>query len=350
MICLLGKYKTKTVIVSLLVLLGFVIIFAATVGPAHISISEAFRIIMSEIPVIKNFVPAEELLISHRVIVLQVRLPRIFLGLFVGAALAAVGAALQGLFKNPMADPYVIGVSSGAALGATVAIVSKLDAYFLGMGAVPMMAFGGALITTFIVYNLARIGRKVPVSTLLLAGIATGSFFQAIISFMMVLNSQKLEQIVFWLMGSLSAKSWDHVIMSGPYVMIGILVIYCFARDLNILVVGEESARNLGVEVERVKKILLAAAALVTAAAVSVSGIIGFVGLIVPHMVRMIVGPDHRILIPVSALFGSTFMIITDTVARTVIAPTEIPVGIITALFGGPFFIYLLRKRKSSMF
>ncbi|MDI6855802.1 MAG: iron chelate uptake ABC transporter family permease subunit [Candidatus Thermoplasmatota archaeon] len=240
-----------------------------------------------------------------------------------------------------MASPYILGISSGAAFGASLAIV-------LGTGvfAIPFMAFSFALITIFVVYNIARVKGRVPMETLLLAGIAIGTFFAAQVSFMQYIAGEELRSIVFWLMGGFWASSWDKVAIAFPLILLGVVVIMFFSRDLNLMLMGEEHALDLGIKVESVKKIILIFASLVTAAAVAVSGIIGFVGLIIPHIMRIIVGPDHRILLPSSCLVGAIFLIWADTLARTMIQPTELPVGIITASFGAPFFLYLLRKRK----
>ncbi|NPV52601.1 MAG: iron chelate uptake ABC transporter family permease subunit [Firmicutes bacterium] len=287
----------------------------------------------------------EDVPATHRTIILSVRLPRVVLAALVGMSLAVAGTTFQGLFKNPMADPYVIGVSSGAALGACVAILTSLDLNFLGVGAVPAFAFVGALAAVAVVYRLACRGNRVPVTTLLLSGIAVGSFLSAIVSLLVFFSGQQLHQVTFWLMGGFSARGWDYVKICLPYMAVGSIVISIFARDLNALVLGEEPAQHLGVDVERVKGILLLTASLLTAAAVSVSGLIGFVGLIVPHICRIIAGPDHRTLLPAAALMGALFLVGSDTLARVVVAPNELPVGIVTALFGGPFFIYLLHRK-----
>lgn len=281
----------------------------------------------------------------YETIVIDVRLPRILLGALVGSGLAVAGCAMQGLFKNPMASPYILGISSGAAFGASLAIVLGIS---LGAGilAVPLVAFVFAIITIFLVYNIAKAGGRAPMETLLLAGIAVGAFFAAQVSLMKYIAGEELRSIVFWLMGGLWASSWDKVAIAFPLILLGLAVIMLFSRDLNIMLMGEEHALDLGINVESVKKIVLIFASLVTAAAVSVSGIIGFVGLIIPHIMRIIVGPDHRILLPSSCLVGAIFLIWTDTLARSIIQPTELPVGIITASLGAPFFLYLLRRRK----
>lgn len=326
-----------------------IMVLSITIGPANISFIEAVKLMLAKIPVINSFVSIEQYPSTHQVIVYQVRMPRVILAALVGAALAAVGTTFQGLFKNPMADPYIIGVSSGAALGASVAIVTGLSG-LLSYWALPFAAFMGAVLSTWIVYSIARVGGKVPVYTLLLAGVALSSFMSAIMSFIMIINASELQQIIFWMLGSFSGKDWSHVRAALPVILLGIGALWFFARDLNAMLFGEDTARHLGIDAEKIKKVVLVLAAVTVAGAVAVSGTIGFVGLIIPHMSRMILGPDHRILIPVAALTGAFFMVATDTLARIAIAPTEIPVGIITAFFGGPFFIYLLRRKKTGSF
>jgi iron complex transport system permease protein len=327
-------------------ILVFVCLVAITIGPADVTLDKTVRILVSKIPLIGQYISTEDIKDSQQVIVLKIRLPRVVLAALVGVALATVGTTFQGLFKNPMADPYIIGISSGAALGATIAIVTGLSV-IVGYYAVSWMAFLGALLSTYIVYNIARVGNKVPVYTLLLAGVALSSFMTAIMSFLMVLNNQEMHQVVYWLLGSFSAKNWTHVITAAPLIIIGVIIVNFFARDLNAMLFGDDTALHLGVDVEIIKKILLILGAFIAAAAVSVSGTIGFVGLIVPHAVRLVIGPDHRILMPFAAISGGMFMVITDTIARTLMGSVETPVGIITAFFGGPFFIYLLKRKNT---
>jgi len=245
-----------------------------------------------------------------------------------------------------MADPFIIGISAGAAFGASAAIFFGIR---LGIYGIPILAFLGGVGAAFLVYKIARKDGTVPVETLLLSGIAVAAFLSALTSLLMYLAGEDLYQIVFWLMGGLWARNWDHVMIATLPIILGIMGIYVFSRDLNAMVLGEETAMHLGIEVESVKKILLFLASMITGIAVSVSGIIGFVGLIIPHIVRILVGPDHRILLPSSALIGGIFLIWADSLARTMISPTELPVGIITALFGAPFFIYLLISRKNTI-
>lgn len=285
----------------------------------------------------------------QRSIIMDTRLPRIILGALVGAALAVAGAAMQGVFRNPMASPYVLGISAGAAFGASLAIVAGIS-WLPGRLAVPSMAFLFCFLTLFLVYSISRTkGGFVPVETLLLAGIAVGAFFNALVSLMKYFAGEELSAIVFWMMGGLWEAQWEDVAVSLPMIVLGSAILWLMSRDLNTMMVGEEHALHLGLNVNGVRLVILLAASLVTAAAVAVSGIIGFVGLVVPHVVRLLVGPDHRILIPASMLGGAIFMVWMDTLARTVILPAELPVGIITALLGAPFFIYLIISRRRKM-
>jgi iron complex transport system permease protein len=331
--------KKKLLLISLLLLLFVSVGAAVVVGAVKISLLE-FRAILFP------FSSSIEVPAVIRDILIEMRLPRVFLAAAVGASLAVAGAAFQGLFRNPMADPYVIGVSSGAALGAVAAILSETMFSFGGLGAVPLFAFVGGLLTLLIVYQMARVGSVFPVMTLLLAGIAVSAFLSAFVSLLTFFSGEMLHQVVFWMMGGFSGATWLKVQVMVPYLLVGFCCIYFYARELNALLLGEETARYLGANIEKVKKIILVGASLLVAAAVSVSGMIGFVGLVVPHLVRLLIGPDHRFLLPASALLGASLLINTDTLARTIIAPTELPVGIITALIGAPLFIYLLKKRK----
>ncbi len=285
----------------------------------------------------------------ERQILLNLRLPRILLAGLVGAALSVAGATMQGLFRNPMASPSIIGISYGAAFGAAMTMVLGIS-WLTGDMAVPAMAFLFSFVTLFLVYMISRNRNGyVPVETLLLAGIAVGSLFSALVSAMEYFAGEKLSGVVFWLMGGFYQTTWVQVGISFFPIVAGCVVIMFLAHELNVMMVGEEQAGNLGINVNRVRIMLLLASSLLTAIAVSFCGIIGFVGLIIPHVVRIIVGPDHRILIPCSIVGGALFMIWTDMVARTIIAPAELPVGIITSLVGAPFFIYLLMSRKRSM-
>jgi len=327
-------------------LLIIVIIAAANFGVADISFKQTALIVISKIPIVNNFVSTEGIKSTSMIILLNLRLPRILLACLVGAALSVVGTSFQGIFKNPMADPFVLGVSSGAALGATITMVFLSETHFFGMSMVAFTAFIGAIMTTFLVYNIARVGTKVPVATLLLAGIAINYLLSSIISLMMTFNRDNIEKIVMWTMGSFSTAGWEEVILLFIIIVPSILFISTFSRDLNIMLLGDDSARSLGIDVNGFKKHIFIISTIMVAAVVSVSGIIGFVGLIIPHAIRMIFGSDNRVVIPFSALLGAIFLIICDTLARVVVPPSEIPVGIITSIFGVPFFIYLLYKTK----
>jgi len=276
-------------------------------------------------------------------ILVTVRLPRIALGALVGCGLSVAGSAFQGMLMNPLADPYLIGVSSGAALGASVAIVLDASGVAGGFG-VPAAAFVTALLTMVIVYRLAQARGKIPVESFILAGVVVGSFMWALVMVIMALAGRGLSEVVFWLMGNLFVEGWGPVMMVLGATAVGAVGLYAFARDLNLLALGEESAQQLGVDVERLKRLVIVFGSLLTAAAVSFSGIIGFVGLVMPHTARRLVGPDHRVLLPAAGLIGASFLVLADTVAR-VAGPWELPVGVITALLGAPFFLYLLRTR-----
>lgn len=261
----------------------------------------------------------------------------------VGMALSVCGATYQSIFRNPLTDPYVLGISSGASLGAAVAIILGLQAYVWGIGGFALIT---ALLVVWFIYKMAAIGNRMHTTTLLLTGVCVTFLATAVVSFLMVLNQDKMDSIIFWTMGSFASVAWVDVLVLLPVVVIGILVVLFYSKDLNILLMGSEVARSLGVEVEKVKKILILFTTLMVAFAVSTCGVIGFVGLIVPHAVRLLVGPDNRRVIPYSIVIGGLFMLLSDTIARTVLAPSELPVGVLTALAGAPVFIYLLYLNK----
>jgi iron complex transport system permease protein len=279
---------------------------------------------------------------THAVIVESVRLPRIVLAALVGFALATAGVVMQGFFRNPMADPSIIGVSSGAAVGAVASIVLPFALPF-GLD-LQGAAFATALLTAFGVYLLATEDGRTPTATLLLAGVAVQTFLGAVISFLLLHSGESLRRVVYWLMGHLAGATWGEVRTVAVVLPPLFVLLAAYGRDLNVLLLGEEDAHSLGIEVRRTKRILLAASSVVTAAAVAVAGVIGFVGLIVPHAVRLVVGPDHRVLLPASALAGASFLVAADTLARS--GAAEVPVGIVTAALGAPFFLYLLRTRE----
>lgn len=289
---------------------------------------------------------------SWKTIIFEIRIPRVVLGGLVGATLAVAGAVYQALFRNPLADPYLIGVSSGASFGATVAIYFIWRFAWGGLSAISLAAFAGALLATAAIYGLARVGGRTPVTTLILAGVALGALLSAGTTFLMLTAEDAFRtiHILGWLMGSLALANWGEVRAILPYLLLGFSIIGWHAHTMNVLQLDEEQAQALGIAVERVKGILIIAASLATAAAVSVSGVIGFVGLIIPHIVRLIWGPDHRFLLPMSALVGGVALILADGLARTLFAPRELPLGVVTALVGAPFFLYLLRQQKREVF
>jgi len=279
---------------------------------------------------------------AERMILFSVRLPRILFAGIVGACLSLAGVVFQGLLRNPLADPYILGVSGGAAVGAIAGLIIGAGGVPFG---IPILAFVGAAMTILIVFGIARTGNLLSTGTLLLAGVMTNAFFSAVILFLMAISSNAdLRNALFWLMGDLSSAGGHEAIMTGTFLAVGFVILYLQSRSLNLLVTGEETAQQLGIRVEAAKIILFTTASLVTAAAVAVCGIIGFVGLMVPHMMRMGLGSDHRLLLPASALFGASFLAASDTVARTILAPAELPVGVVTALLGAPYFVFILRR------
>mgnify|MGYP006280783209 CR=1 FL=1 len=317
------------------VLLVAVVLASAAVGSVRVHPVVVAQAALDALPGITYDVPP-----TRRTIVVGIRLPRVVLAAVVGFSLATAGTVMQGFFRNPMADPSIIGVSAGAALGA-VAVIALGPAVPFGIEGA---AFIGAVAAAAGVYLIATEGGRTPVATLLLSGIAVQTFLGALVSLLLLASGESLREAVFWLMGHLANSEWGEVATVLPIVLVGFGLMLPFAEDLNILLLGEEEAHSLGIPVGRVKLILLVGASLVTAAGVAVAGIIGFVGLIVPHVMRLLVGPDHRVLLPTSALAGAAFLVAADTAARA--GPAELPVGIVTAFVGAPFFLYLLRTEE----
>ena len=331
-------------IAGLALLLLCVITITTAIGSSNIPLDTLRDVILSKIP----FLDIQQTWTSTiETIIFQIRLPRLILAGLVGAALAVAGTSYQGLFRNPLADPYLIGVSQGAALGAVTGFLLPVS---WQIAIIPLLAFFGALMAVGIVYLIARVGKSLPMTTLILAGVALGAFLSAIIYYLMIISGDKLHGIISWLLGTFALTSWWQVAVVAPYIIVGILIIWLHARPLNVMQLDEDQAQQLGINVERVKLTLLTAATLITAAAVSFCGIIGFVGIIVPHAVRIIWGPDHRFLLPLATLSGAIFLILADAAARTLLSPTEIPIGVITAFVGAPFFLYLLRQKKKAIF
>lgn len=322
---------------GLSILLGVAVVWAASVGSAPIGPGTVASVVLERFG-LSTF---ESSGANVRAIVLDFRLPRVAMGVVVGIALAVAGTVMQGFFRNPLADPSIIGVSAGAAAGAVLFIVTPITVP-LGL---PLAAFAGGLLTAFAVYLIATEDGRTPVATLLLAGVAIQTFLGALVSLLMVRASdQGLRAAIVWLLGSLSASSWSEVAQVGVVTFVGMGILLLFGRDLNVLLLGEQDAHTLGVEVESTKRLLLAISAILTAAAVMYVGVIGFVGLVVPHVMRLLIGPDHRLLLPTSALAGGVFLVVADTVSR--IGAQTLPVGVVTAFVGAPFFLYLLRKRE----
>ena len=280
---------------------------------------------------------------SAETIVVELRLPRVLMALAVGAALSLAGVALQGLLRNPLADPYVLGTASGAALGAAIGLLVPIEFALLGFGLIHLLAFAGALAAVAIVYRVSRLGGLSSLSSVLLTGYAIGSLLAAGLAITMYLSGQNLRQIFFYLLGSFSLASWPQVAVGLPIIVIGSAILLTRARSLNALLLGEETAAHLGLDVRRERLVLLAAASLVTAAAVAMAGLIGFVGLVVPHVVRLVAGPNARALLPLSAIWGAAFLAMADLIARI---PGDLPVGVITGVIGAPFFLFVLRRYR----
>ncbi len=333
-------------LVILIIILFAVVVWAVMTGSSSMTLSDSLKTIASKLPVIKEQIDLSDISTTYEVIIWKVRMPRVLLSALVGGALAIVGAAFQGVFRNSLADPHILGVSSGAALGATIAMLTGVSVNFLGLGAIGVFAFVGALITVFFVYQIARVGGELSTINMLLTGTAMSTMLSAIISLLMTFNKEQIDKVYMWTMGSFSAANWDKVKFLAIFVLVGMFVLIAYSRKLNILMLGEDDARCIGIDTVKTRRILIVVASLLVAAAVSVSGVIGFVGLIVPHSIRMILGADNRKLLPYAFCVGAIFLAVCDTLARTVSAPTEIPVGIITSVCGAPYFIGLIVSRR----
>jgi iron complex transport system permease protein len=317
-------------------------LLGVAIGSVYIAPDVALAILLHRLPLldITSFWP-----VSYERILLDIRLPRVVLIALAGAALSCSGAAYQGLFRNPLADPYLIGVAAGAGLGAIVAMTLQAAGFALaGPFVVPAGAFAGALAAVALVYRLGRNGRG-DTTALVLAGVAVGAIASALSTYLMLRGGQQVARVLAFLLGGYGGAGWSAVFGVAPFALAGIAALHLFARPLNLLLFDEDQARRLGVHVERVRLAIVLAATLATAAAVAFAGLIGFVGLIVPHSVRLLAGADHRRVLPLATLGGAAFLILADLVARTVAAPQELPLGVVTALAGAPFFLYLLRRR-----
>jgi iron complex transport system permease protein len=335
--------------VLLLFLLLIVAIGSASFGSSDLSAWDSLKIIASRIPVIGDNIDISNRKDVYVTIVWNIRMPRIILAGLTGCALSVVGATFQGLFKNPLADPHILGVSSGAAVGATIAMLTGIGMDVFGLGVIGIFAFAAALVTVFIVYRIACIGNKLSTINIILTGTAVSTMLSAIISLLMAFHHEQIEKVYLWTLGSFSAATWSKVLFLAVFVVIGTGAIYIFAKELDVITTGQESAESLGIDTASIKKILIVLASLLVAACVSVSGIIGFVGLVIPHCIRIINGPKHRQLLPLASIAGASFMIICDTIGRNIAAPTEIPVGVITAAIGTPFLIFLLQQNKRKL-
>jgi iron complex transport system permease protein len=339
-----GRRLARGWIILLLTLgLIFAVVGGVSLGTVRIPFDDVARILLDRLPWLRLTPTWTE---QAEAIIISIRLPRVITALVVGFGLAMAGTVFQGLLRNPMADPYIIGTSGGAALGATLALMLPVQVVWLGFTLVPIAAFVGSLLAVLAVYGIARVGPRTPITTLLLAGFALSSLMAAVMSFLMLFSGQTLQRVVLWTMGGTSASGWGQLQVVIPLILVASLAAYLLAGDLNAFLLGEDQATHLGVNVERRKLILLMIGSLLTGASVSISGLVGFVGLVVPHVARLVFGPDHRLLLPASALLGSIFLVVADLVARLILAPAEVPVGIVTAVIGSPFFIYLLRRGK----
>lgn len=340
LILILGLLTLTAVVVSLICL---------HFGAQPIAYGDIVRVLMGVMTVDQTKTDGGSADIT-RTILLQIRLPRVLLGFLVGCSLASVGVVLQGLLRNPLADPYVLGVSSGAALGAALGVLCGVGTTFLAEAALPACGFAGGIVALVIVYRMATNSERLPIHSLLLTGVILNAIFSALIMFITsILDPNRSYGMMAWLMGTLTSPTYSGLVGVLVYLSISLILLFRQVRAMNILALGEDAARSLGVDTERAKRSIFVLTALVTGAVVSVSGMIGFIGMVVPHAVRLAIGADHRLLLPASALVGGTFLMGADTMARTLIAPTEIPVGIITALAGGPFFVYLLLWRKDRL-
>ena len=336
--------RTARPFLILAILLALALVVSVMAGSVFISPSVLWQVIAAKVGGVPAAIDPSGVIGT---ILFKLRLPRAILLLLVGAALSGSGAAYQGLFRNPLADPFLIGVSSGAGLGAVVAMTIHWPYTTMGLLAVPLAAFAGALIAVLVVTQLARVGNSVPTTNLILAGVAVSSFASAITSLIMINTTGELRRAMVWLLGGSALSGWSPVLGVLPYVLLGCALLLTLGHSLNVMQFGDEQAQQLGIPVRRVRWLAIITATMATAAAVAFVGVIGFVGLVVPHILRMLWGGDYRRLLPLSMLGGGVLLLLTDTAARTIIAPQEIPVGIITALLGAPFFLWVLRRSKS---
>lgn len=338
--------KIRRLILAALALI-IITFWAVAMGATSIPVLRVTKIVGSTIPFLNNLIE-KDWSIAQEVIVLQIRLPRVLLALLVGGGLSVSGVLFQGTLRNPLADPFIIGVSSGASLGAALGLIFFIPKGIGGFGTLPVFAFVGAVAATFVVYRLGQRRGRLEPTALILAGVAMGSFLTSMVSLLMVLRIQNLHDVYLWLMGSLSGRGWNHLATAFPYLLAGLIVSFWLARDLDIYSLGDETAHSLGIDAQKLQRLVLIVGSLMAAACVAVTGVIGFVGLMTPHALRLILGAGHRRLLLYSFWVGAVFLLLADTLARTAFSPIELPVGIVTAFIGGPFFIYLLKRGSVS--
>lgn len=328
-----------------LALLGVALMLGTAIGPVGIGPAEVMKVLLRHLLQLNvDVAPVSD------TIVWEIRLPRVLLAGLVGGTLAYSGAAYQGVFRNPLADPYLLGVAAGAGLAATIVIVGPVPATYGNFSLITLAAFGGAVAAVALTYGLARMGGTTPTTTLILAGVAVSALAVSATSYLMLAHQRDTISVLSWLLGGFNNSGWNKMWFIVPYAVPAAAIIFLHGRLLNVMQLDEQQAQQLGVDVERTRLIVLVASSLATAAAVSVAGIIGFVGLIVPHAVRLLLGPDYRRLLPLAAILGASFLILADLAARTAISPGELPVGVITAFLGAPFFLYLLRRQRKAFF
>ncbi|HNK49135.1 MAG TPA: iron ABC transporter permease [Nitrospira sp.] len=344
---ILTRSRWCAVMGALLLLSVILAMLCLQLGTQYIGMGHILTLVWSAVVGTSN---EPDALRTTGVILLQVRLPRVLLGFLVGSCLAAVGVSLQALLRNPLADPYVLGVSSGAALGVAIAVLFGIGTTVLALSLLPVCGFAGSLVALLVIYRMAASYERLPIHSVLLAGVILNAIFSALIMFITsIMEPNRSFGMMAWLMGSLTAPAYPVLIALSAYLLVGLVLLGKHVRVLNILALGEEPARSLGINTERTKRVIFLLSALMTGAVVSFSGMIGFIGMIIPHAVRLVVGADHRLLLPASTLVGGMFLMVADTMARTLFVPSEVPVGVITALAGGPFFVYLLVWRKDRL-
>lgn len=333
--------KLRIILPVMTAVLFAVIVLSTAIGAVGVPFTQTVKIILKN----WGFIPDAKFPEGWEPIIFFVRFPRVVIAALVGAALAVSGAVMQGMFRNPMADPGIIGVSSGASLGAVASIALGLTAkslYFM-----PLMASVGSLAAAFIIFLLASQGGKIPVMNLILSGVAVSMFLGSLTTVvLMFISGDQVKQFLFWTVGSLNGRRWEDLRLAFIPILACIALLLLFSRDMNILLLGEEEAQSVGLNPSKTRKFLLLLASVATASAVSVSGTISFVGLIVPHILRLVFGPDHRVLLPVSALGGAVFLVVCDLIGRTVLMPREVGVGIVTSFLGAPYFLFLLNKAR----